>query len=107
MTLAYWNIALIKDSIHSAELALQDASERLKSLESQYEAGSQDLMDVRNAELDVLNYENSLAGYKAQLELAYIAFSQLTGITSRDFETEEMESPHVISKQRKYRCCQS
>lgn len=90
VTLAYWNIALIKDSIHSAELALQDASERLKSLESQYEAGSQDLMDVRNAELDVLNYENSLAGYEAQLELAYIAFSQLTGITSRDFETEEI-----------------
>lgn len=90
VTLAYWNIALIKDSIHSAELALQDAGERLKSLESQYEAGSQDLMDVRNAELDVLNYENSLAGYEARLELAYIAFSQLTGITSRDFETEEI-----------------
>ena len=90
VTLAYWNIALIKDSIRSAELALQDAGERLKSLESQYEAGSQDLMDVRNAELDVLNYENSLAGYEARLELAYIAFSQLTGITSRDFETEEI-----------------
>ena len=90
VTLAYWNIALIKDSIRSAELALQDAGERLESLESQYEAGSADLMDVRNAELDVLNYENSLAGYEARLELAYIAFSQLTGITSRDFETEEI-----------------
>ena len=90
VTLAYWNIALIKDSIRSAELALQDARERLESLESQYKAGSADLMDVRNAELDVLNYENSLAGYEAQLELAYIAFSQLTGITSRDFETEEI-----------------
>ena len=90
VTLAYWNIALIKDSIQSAELALQDARERLESLESQYEAGSADLMDVRSAELDMLNYENSLAGYEAQLELAYIAFSQLTGITSRDFETEEI-----------------
>lgn len=90
VTLAYWNIALIKDSIQSAELALQDAGERLESLERQYEAGIADLMDVRNAELDVLNYENSLAGYEARLELAYIAFSQLTGITSRDFETEEI-----------------
>ena len=55
VTLAYWNIALIKDSIQSAELALQDARERLESLESQYEAGSADLMDVRSAELDMLN----------------------------------------------------
>ena len=90
VTLAYWNIALIKENIQSAELALQDARERLESLESQYEAGTADLMDVRNGELDVLNYENSLAGYEAQLELAYIAFSQLTEITSRDFETEEI-----------------
>lgn len=89
VTLAYWNLSLSKSQAESAQMAVQSAQETLDSVQAAYDAGQADELELSTARLDVLNYQYEASVYENNLDLAYTAFSQLTGIQTRDFELED------------------
>ena len=94
---AYWNLALSQSAVETARIAEEDSREALASVEDRYAAGSADELEWQEAKLAVLQYSTERQSYEDQLELAYTAFSELTGIEERGFDTEAIPEIPALS----------
>ena len=63
---------------------------RVRIADSKFNAGQIDELELQETRLSVLQYSYERQLYRDQLDLAYTAFSELTGIENRNFETEEI-----------------
>lgn len=87
---AYWNLSLSQNAVETATMAEEDSLEALASAEERFNAGQIDELELQETRLSVLQYSYERQLYRDQLDLAYTAFSELTGIENRNFETEEI-----------------
>ena len=94
---AYWNLALSRQAVELSRLAEEDSMEALASVSARYEAGDADELEEKEARLAVLQYAYERQAYEDDLELAYTVFSALTGISEKDFSTEEIPSIPQLS----------
>lgn len=76
---AYWMVAEAREKVAVAERRRTTAAALAKTLREQAQAGQVQLMETKLADADVRDAEGSLAGLRAEHNLAKIAFRVLTG----------------------------
>lgn len=77
---AYWMVAEAREKVAVAERRRSTASTLAQSLRQQGQAGQSQLIDTKIADADVRDAEAALAGLRADLNQAVIAFRVLTGV---------------------------
>lgn len=76
---SYWMVAEAREKLAIAERRRATASTLAQSLRQQAQAGQSQLVDTKLADADVRDAEAALAGLRAELKQAEIAFRVLTG----------------------------
>ena len=76
---AYWIVAEAREKLDIAERRRSTAATLAQSLRQQGQAGQSQLVDIKLADADVRDAEAALAGLRADLKQATIAFGVLTG----------------------------
>ena len=76
---AFWMVAEAREKLAIAERRRSTASTLAQSLRQQGQAGQSQLVDTKLADADVRDAEAALAGLRAELKQAGIAFQVLTG----------------------------
>jgi len=76
---AFWMVAEAREKLAIAERRRTTASALAQSLRQQGQAGQSQLVDTKMADADVRDAEAALAGLRAELRQAEIAFRVLTG----------------------------
>jgi outer membrane protein TolC len=76
---AYWRVAEAREKVAIAERRRATAATLAKSLRQQAQAGQSQLLDTKMADADVRDAEASLAGLRAELNQARIAFRVISG----------------------------
>lgn len=76
---SYWMVAEAREKVAIAERRRSTATTLAQSLRQQGQAGQSQLVDTKMADADVRDAEAALAGLRADLKQAGIAFKVLTG----------------------------
>lgn len=76
---AYWMVAEAREKVAIAERRRSTASSLAETLRKQGQAGQSQLVDTKMADADVRDAEAALAGLRAELNQATIAFHVLSG----------------------------
>ena len=76
---AFWMVAEARDKVAIAERRFATATTLVQALRRQGQSGQSELMDVKLASADARDAEAALAGRRAELQQAAIAFQVLTG----------------------------
>lgn len=76
---AYWMVAEAREKVAITERRRTTSSTLAQSLRQQAQAGQSQLVDTKLADADVRDAEAALAGLRAELKQAEIAFRVLTG----------------------------
>ena len=79
---AYWMVVEAREKVAVADRRRTTAATLAKSERSQAQAGQAQLLESKLAEADVKDAEAALAGLRAELNQAVIAFRVLTGTTA-------------------------